>query len=72
MTSILFWGCLSGIFSAGGNILLIASMRVLPVGSCSTIYRLNLVPVILGAFLAISQIRIILFPNGKKTKYGCG
>lgn len=55
MTSILFWGCLSGIFSAGGNILLIASMRVLPVGSYSTIYRLNLVPVILGAGLFLGE-----------------
>ena len=51
----LFWGCLSGLFYAGGNILLIAAMRVLPAGTCSTIYRLNLVPVILGAWLFLGE-----------------
>ena len=56
----LFWGCLSGLFSAGGNILLIASMRVLPAGTCSTIYRLNLVPVILGAWLFLGETPSLL------------
>ena len=51
----IFWGCLSGFFSAAGNILLIAAMRVLPGGVCSTIYRLNLVPVILGAWLFLGE-----------------
>ena len=55
VSSTLLCGCLSGVFSAGGNILLIASMRVLPAGACSTIYRLNLVPVILGAWLFLDE-----------------
>ena len=42
----LLWGCICGIFSAVGNILLIESMTNLSAGICSTIYRLNLAVVV--------------------------
>ena len=51
----LFWGLAAGVFSVGGNILLLAAMRHLTGGVCSTIYRLNLVPVALGAWLLLGE-----------------
>lgn len=49
----LFWGLVSGIFSVTSNILVIESMRYQSAGVSSTIFRLNLVLVVLGgcAFL---------------------
>ncbi len=47
----LFWGCASGFLSVSANILLIEAMGMQSAGICSTIYRLNLVPAVLGAWL---------------------
>ncbi|MBQ9336793.1 MAG: EamA family transporter [Lentisphaeria bacterium] len=52
----LFWGAVSGIFSAGGNLLLIEGMARQSAGLCSLIYRLNMVPVVLGAGLVLGEI----------------
>jgi drug/metabolite transporter (DMT)-like permease len=49
------WGCISGLFSLGGNILMLDAMRSLEAGTCSTIYRLNLVPVTIGAALLLHE-----------------
>jgi len=51
----LIWGCISGFFSLGGNILMLDAMRSLDAGVCSTIYRLNLVPVTIGAALLLGE-----------------
>ena len=51
----LFWGIAAGVFSVGGNLLLLAAMKRLSGGVCSTIYRLNLVPVALGAWLLLGE-----------------
>lgn len=51
----ILWGAISGVFSILGNILLLEGMRVLDAGACSTIYRLNLVPVVLGAALLLGE-----------------
>ena len=51
----IIWGLISGIFSVGGNILMLDCMRTLPAGICSTIYRLNLVPVTVGAVLLLGE-----------------
>ena len=51
----LFWGLLSGFFSAGGNLLMLGAMRTLDVGVCSTVYRLNMVPALLGAVLFLGE-----------------
>lgn len=51
----ILWGSISGFFSAGGNILLIEGMSRQSAGLCSLIYRLNMVPVILGASLLLGQ-----------------
>ncbi|MDD5729112.1 MAG: EamA family transporter [Victivallales bacterium] len=51
----LFWGILSGVFSAMSNILLIEGMLHSDVGKCSTVYHLNLVFVVLGAFLFLGE-----------------
>ena len=52
----LFWGSVSGIFSAGGNLLLIEGMARQSAGLCSLIYRLNMVPVVIGAGLFLGEI----------------
>ena len=52
----LFWGTVSGIFSAGGNLLLIEGMSRQSVGLCSFIYRLNMVPVVIGAALFLREM----------------
>lgn len=54
-TSTLLWGCVSGLFSVGGNILMLEAMRTLDAGVCSTIYRLNLVPAVIGAALLLDE-----------------
>ena len=51
----LLWGLLSGLFAIGGNLLLIGAMSKLSAGLCSTIYRLNLVPAVLGAWLLLGE-----------------
>jgi uncharacterized membrane protein len=52
---LLTWGIIAGIFSASANILLIEGMAVNEVGTCSTIYRLNLAPAALMAFLILGE-----------------
>ena len=51
----LLWGAISGIFSLVGNILLIESMGYQSAGVSSTIYRLNMVLVVIGAFLFLGE-----------------
>ncbi len=51
----LLWGVVSGFFSVSGNLLMLDAMRVLDAGVCSTIYRLNLVPAVLGAALLLDE-----------------
>ena len=51
----IIWGCISGFFSLAGNIMMLDAMRSLDVGVCSTIYRLNLVPVTVGAALILNE-----------------
>jgi uncharacterized membrane protein len=51
----LFWGIVSGLFSVSANILLIEGMSYNDVGICATIYRLNLVVVVIGAFLLLDE-----------------
>lgn len=50
-----FWGIISGFFSVGANLLMLDAMRSLEVGVCSTIYRLNLIPVTIGAALLLHE-----------------
>ncbi len=51
----IIWGCISGFFSLSANILMLEAMRSLDAGVCSTIYRLNLVPVTIGAALFLNE-----------------
>ena len=51
----LIWGSVSGFASIAGNLLLIGAMKNLSAGMCSTIYRLNLVPAVLGAWLLLGE-----------------
>lgn len=51
----LFWGCASGFLSVSANILLIEAMGMQSAGICSTVYRLNLVPAVLGAWLLLEE-----------------
>ena len=51
----LFWGIVSGLFSLVGNLLLIESMKYQSAGVCSTIYRLNLVGVVIGAACLLGE-----------------
>lgn len=51
----LTWGLISGFFSAAANLLLIEAMAHQEVGICSTIYRLNLVLVVIGAVLLLGE-----------------
>ncbi|MBO5760079.1 MAG: DMT family transporter [Lentisphaeria bacterium] len=53
--STLIWGCVSGMFSLVGNIFLIEAMARQSAGICATIYRLNLVAVVLGAWLFLGE-----------------
>lgn len=49
------WGSISGLFSVAGNLLLIEAMGRQSAGLCSTIYRLNLVLVVAGAWLFLGE-----------------
>jgi drug/metabolite transporter (DMT)-like permease len=49
------WGLISGVLSVTANILLVEAMTSQDAGVCSTIYRLNLVVVALGAFLLLGE-----------------
>lgn len=51
----IFWGSLVGLCSIVGNILLIDSMSCIAVGISSTIYRLNMIPVILVGWLFFGE-----------------
>lgn len=51
----LLWGCISGFFSIAANLLLIEAMGMQSAGICSTIYRLNLVPVVFGAWFLLGE-----------------
>jgi drug/metabolite transporter (DMT)-like permease len=51
----LTWGLISGVLSVVANILLVEAMTSQDAGVCSTIYRLNLVVVALGAFLLLGE-----------------
>ena len=53
--STLIWGSVIGFFSIVANLLLIESMGMQSAGVCSTIYRLNLVPVVFGAWLLLGE-----------------
>lgn len=55
LPAVILWGCVSGIFSLGGNLLMLEAMRTLDAGICATIYRLNLVPVTIGAALILGE-----------------
>lgn len=79
----LLWGAVSGTFSFVANVLLIESMRRESASVCSTLYRLNLVLVPVGAYflfderLSMRQLGgvlfailavIMFFPMGEKTR----
>lgn len=49
------WSIIGGLFSLIGNLLLIESMKFQSAGVCSTIYRLNLVAVVIGAGLLLGE-----------------
>ena len=51
----LLWGIVSGFMSVAGNILLIEAMGVQSAGLCSTIYRMNMVFVVLGGCLLLNE-----------------
>ena len=51
----LLWSAVSGFFSLTANLLLIESMRYQSAGVCSTVYRLNLVAVVIGAALLLGE-----------------
>ena len=75
------WGIISGVFSICANILLVKLLAKEDVGICATIYRLNLVPAALLAFILFKEpvtalrltaiatgvVAIVLFswPSGK-------
>ncbi len=52
----LFWGLLAGALSVVANIFLFRSMRYQSGGVCSTIFRLNMVPAALGAWLLLGEV----------------
>ena len=58
--AILIWGSVIGFFSISANILLIEAMGMQSAGVCSTIYRLNLVPVVFGAWLLLGETVCLL------------
>lgn len=49
------WSIIGGTFSLTGNLLLIESMKFQSAGVCSTIYRLNLVAVVIGAGILLGE-----------------
>ena len=82
----LLWGCISGVMSAGGNLLLIEGMSRQSAGLCSLIYRLNMVPVVIGAAVFLGELpsttqyigivlalfAVILFQWGNNGRNGSG
>ena len=76
----LVWGTISGFFSVAANLLLIEAMTREEAGVCATIYRLNLVLVVIGAVallgeklnavklagIAMAAAAIFLFANGEE------
>ncbi len=52
----LLWGIVSGFMSVAGNILLIEAMGVQSAGLCSTIYRMNMVFVVLGGYFLLDEL----------------
>jgi len=75
----LAWGIISGFFSVAANLLLIEAMAREEAGICATIYRLNLVAVVIGAAallgeelnaikfagIAMAAAAVFLFANGE-------
>ena len=73
------WGIISGFFSVAANLLLIEAMAREEAGICATIYRLNLVAVVIGAAallgedlnaiklagIAMAAAAVFLFANGE-------
>lgn len=55
LTQTILWSIIGGTFSLTGNLLLIESMKFQSAGICSTIYRLNLVAVVIGANLLLGE-----------------
>lgn len=53
--STLIWGIVSGLFSVISNLFLIEAMGVQSAGVCSTIFRLNLVIVVIAAILWLGE-----------------
>ena len=51
----LLWGCISGFLSLSSNMLLIEAMARQSAGLCSTIFRLNMVLVVLGATFILNE-----------------
>ena len=51
----ILWSVISGMFSLVGNLLLIESMKYQSAGVCSTIYRLNMVGVVIGASFLLNE-----------------
>ena len=60
----LLWGLLGGFLSVASNILLIESMRFQSAGVSSTIFRLNMVLVVLGSFLFLGESMTWLVVTG--------
>lgn len=55
LSATLFWGAISGMFSLSANLLLMEAMKRESAGLCSTLYRLNLIFVVLGAFFWLGE-----------------
>ena len=55
LSATILWSIIGGTFSLTGNLLLIESMKFQSAGICSTIYRLNLVAVVIGASLLLGE-----------------
>ena len=51
----IIWGVVSGVFSVTGNILLIEAMARQSAGLCSTMYRLNMVFVVIMAYFMLNE-----------------
>lgn len=80
------WGLLSGVFSVLSNILFVQALTKQDVGVCATVFRLNLVPAALLAFvlfgepvtcwrllaIAVGAIAVVVFsePFGRKASVG--
>ena len=55
LSATVLWSIIGGTFSLTGNLLLIESMKYQSAGICSTIYRLNLVAVVIGACFLLGE-----------------